>query len=62
MYLGCHEGDVRPFWLVILLGQVVGAADSLDSPSSSGGHMSVAVGFVLLGTAVDVVMRRFLVV
>ena len=47
------------FWLVILLGQVVGAADSFDTPSSGGGHMSVAVD---LDTAVSVVMGRYLVI
>ena len=44
------------FSLVILLGQVVGATYSFDALSSVGGHMSVAAGFVLLDTAVGVVM------
>ena len=50
LYLDCREGDVRAFWLVIFLGQVVGAADSFDALSSGGGHMSVSTGFVLLDT------------
>ena len=62
LYLGCREGDVGAFWLVILLGQVVGAADFFDVLSSGGGHMSVAAGFVLLDTAVGVVMGRRLVI
>ena len=52
---------MRAFCLIILLGQVVGAADSLDTLSSGGGHMSVAAGFVLLDTAVGVAMGRCLV-
>ena len=47
---------------VILLGQIVGAADSFDGLNSGGGHMSVAAGFVPLDTAVDVVTRRCLVI
>ena len=63
LYLGCCEEEVGAFCLVILLGQVVGAADSLDALSSGGGHMSVAAGFVLLDTAaVVVVMGRCLVI
>ena len=58
LYLGCREGDVGAFWLVILLGQVVGASDSLGPPSLGGGYMSVAAGFVLLHTAVGVDMGR----
>ena len=49
------------FWL-IPLGQVVGAADFFDALSSGSGHMSVAAGFVLLDTTVDVVMGRCLVI
>ena len=62
LYLGCHEGDVGTFWLVMLLGQVVGAADSFDALSSVGGPISVATGFVLLDTTVGVVMGRCLVI
>ena len=58
LYLGCHEGDVGAFWLVILLGQVVGASDSFGPPSLGGGYISVAADFVLLHTAVGVDMRR----
>ena len=50
------------FWLVIPLGQVVGAANVFDALSSGGGQMSVAAGFVLLDTAVGVVMGRFVVI
>ena len=57
LYLGCREGDVGAFWLVILLAQVVGAADSFDALSLSSGHMSVDAGFMLLDTAVGVVME-----
>ena len=62
LYLNCREGDVGAFSLVILLGQVLGAADSFDALSLGGGHMSVAAGFVLLDTAVGVVMGRCLVI
>ena len=62
LYLDCREGDVGAFWLVILHGQIVGAADSFDTLSSGGGHMSVAAGFVLLDTAVGVVMGRCLMI
>ena len=48
--------------LAILLGQVVGAANSFDALSSDGGHMSVSADFVLLDTAVGVVMGRCLVI
>ena len=61
-YIGCREGDVGEFWIVILLKQVVGVADSFDALSSGGGHMSVFAGFLLLGTAVGVVMGRCLVI
>ena len=61
VYFGCREKDVGPFWLVILLGQVAGATDSFDALSSGGGHMSVATGFVLLDTAISVIMGRCLV-
>ena len=40
----------------------MGAADSFDMLSSGGGHTSVACGFVLLNTAVDVVTGRCLVI
>ena len=60
-YLGCREGDVGAFWLIILLGQAVDAADSFEALSSGGGYMSIAAGFVLLDTAVGVVMGRCLV-
>ena len=49
-------------WLFILLIQVVGAADSFDALGSSGGYMSVCAGFVLLDTAVGVVMGRYLMI
>ena len=62
LYLRCREGYVGAFWLVILLGQVVGAANSFDALSSGGDHMVVIVGFVLLDTAVGVVMGRCLVI
>ena len=62
MYLGCREGDVGAFWRVILLGKILGAADSFGALSLGGGHMSVATGFVLLDTAVGVVMGRSLVI
>ena len=60
--LGCHDGDVGAFWFVILFRQVVGAADAFDVLSSGGGHTSVAVGSVLLDTAINVVMGRCLVI
>ena len=50
------------FWLVILLGRVVGATNSFGALSSGGGHMSVAAGFVLFDTAVGFIMRRCLVI
>ena len=62
LYLGCREGEAGPFWFVILLGQVVGAADFSSALSSGGGHMSVAAGFVPLNTAAGVVMGRCLVI
>ena len=62
LYLGCREGDVGTLWLVILLGQVVGAEDSFGALSLGCGHMGVVAGIVLLDTAVTVVMGRYLVI
>ena len=62
LYLGFREGDVGASWPVILLGQVVGAADFFDALSSGGSHMSVAADFVLLDTALGIVMGRCLVI
>ena len=50
------------FWLVVLLGKIVVAADSFDALSSGGRHMSNAADFVLLDTVVVVVMGRCLVI
>ena len=62
LYLGCREGDVKAYWLVVFLGQVVGVADFFDALSLTRGHMRVAFRFVLLDTAVGVVMGRCLVI